>query len=109
MEGLMNGRDIITVIGFDNATRLAKAFIKAGYDVLIHNGDLDTYDIIYEHPYDDVELGSDRFAIVTLEEANELLDKRREEQLEEAKKLVSAAQEEEEFDNDDEENDPYYW
>lgn len=105
MEGLMNGKDIITVVGFDNVTRLAKGFIKAGYDVLIHNNGFDTYDIIYEYPYDDVNLGTDRFAIVTLEEAEELFNKRREAQLEKAKKLVAdAAQEEEEL-----ENDPYCW
>ena len=96
------GEKYITVEGREKALELADVLLKNDYQVFIQHDDLDIWLIGYTS--NDLTFGDDRYALITLDEEEQLQNQRECHQLDESIKAAKKANEEAERDNKDWEN-----
>lgn len=96
------GEKYITVEGREKALELADVLLKNDYQVFIQHDDLDIWLIGYTS--NDLSFGDDRYALITLDEEEQLQNQRECHQLDESIKAAKKANEEARHDNDDWEN-----
>lgn len=96
------GEKYITVEGREKALELADVLLKNDYQVFIQHDDLDIWLIGYTS--NDLSFGDDRYALITLDEEEQLQDQRECHQLDESIKAAKKANEEAEHDSKDWEN-----
>ena len=93
------GEKYITVEGREKALELADVLLKNNYQVFIQHDDLDIWLIGYTS--NDLSFGDDRYALITLDEEEQLQDQRECHQLDESIKAAKKANEEAERNNKD--------
>lgn len=86
------GEKYITVEGREKALELADVLLKNDYQVFIQHDDLDIWLIGYTS--NDLSFGDDRYALITLDEEEQLQDQRECHQLDESIKAAKKANEE---------------
>ena len=96
------GEKYITVEGREKALELADVLLKNNYQVFIQHDDLDIWLIGYTS--NDLSFGDDRYALITLDEEEQLQDQRECHQLDESIKAAKKANEEAELNSKDWEN-----
>ena len=96
------GEKYITVEGREKALELADVLLKNDYQVFIQHDDLDIWLIGYTS--NDLSFGDDRYALITLDEEEQLQDQRECHQLDESIKAAKKANEEAEHNSKDWEN-----
>ena len=96
------GEKYITVEGREKALELADVLLKNNYQIFIQHDDLDIWLIGYTS--NDLTFGDDRYALITLDEEEQLQNQRECHQLDESIKAAKKANEEVERDNKDWEN-----
>lgn len=96
------GEKYITVEGREKALELADVLLKNNYQIFIQHDDLDIWLIGYTS--NDLTFGDDRYALITLDEEEQLQNQRECHQLDESIKAAKKANEEAERDNKDWEN-----
>ena len=96
------GEKYITVEGREKALELADVLLKNDYQVFIQHDDLDIWLIGYTS--NDLTFGDDRYALITLDEEEQLQNQRECHQLDESIKAAKKANEEAGHDNKDWEN-----
>ena len=96
------GEKYITVEGREKALELADVLLKNNYQVFIQHDDLDIWLIGYTS--NDLSFGDDRYALITLDEEEQLQDQRECHQLDESIKAAKKANEEAGCDSKDWEN-----
>ena len=96
------GEKYITVEGREKALELADVLLKNNYQVFIQHDDLDIWLIGYTS--NDLSFGDDRYALITLDEEEQLQNQRECHQLDESIKAAKKANEEAGCDNKDLEN-----
>ena len=96
------GEKYITVEGREKALELADVLLKNNYQIFIQHDDLDIWLIGYTS--NDLSFGDDRYALITLDEEEQLQNQRECHQLDESIKAAKKANEEAERDNKDWEN-----
>lgn len=96
------GEKYITVEGREKALELADVLLKNNYQVFIQHDDLDIWLIGYTS--NDLSFGDDRYALITLDEEEQLQNQRECHQLDESIKAVKKANEEARYDSKDWEN-----
>ena len=96
------GEKYITVEGREKALELADVLLKNDYQVFIQHDDLDIWLIGYTS--NDLSFGDDRYALITLDEEEQLQDQRECHQLDESIKAAKKANEEAGYDSKDWEN-----
>ena len=96
------GEKYITVEGREKALELADVLLKNDYQVFIQHDDLDIWMIGYTS--NDLSFGDDRYALITLDEEEQLQDQRECHQLDESIKAAKKANEEAERNSKDWEN-----
>ena len=96
------GEKYITVEGREKALELADVLLKNDYQVFIQHDDLDIWLIGYTS--NDLSFGDDRYALITLDEEEQLQDQRECHQLDESIKAAKKANEEAERNSKDWEN-----
>lgn len=96
------GEKYITVEGREKALELADVLLKNNYQVFIQHDDLDIWLIGYTS--NDLSFGDDRYALITLDEEEQLQDQRECHQLDESIKAAKKANEEAERNSKDWEN-----
>lgn len=96
------GEKYITVEGREKALELADVLLKNDYQVFIQHDDLDIWLIGYTS--NDLSFGDDRYALITLDEEEQLQDQRECHQLDESIKAAKKANEEAKCDSKDWEN-----
>lgn len=96
------GEKYITVEGREKALELADVLLKNNYQVFIQHDDLDIWLIGYTS--NDLSFGDDRYALITLDEEEQLQNQRECHQLDESIKAAKKANEEAGRDNKDWEN-----
>ena len=96
------GEKYITVEGREKALELADVLLKNNYQVFIQHDDLDIWLIGYTS--NDLSFGDDRYALITLDEEEQLQNQRECHQLDESIKAAKKANEEAERGNKDWEN-----
>ena len=93
------GEKYITVEGREKALELADVLLQNNYQVFIQHDDLDIWLIGYTS--NDLSFGDDRYALITLDEEEQLQNQRECHQLDESIKAAKKANEEAERDNED--------
>lgn len=96
------GEKYITVEGREKALELADVLLKNDYQVFIQHDDLDIWLIGYTS--NDLSFGDDRYALITLDEEEQLQDQRECHQLDESIKAAKKANEEAKCDSKNWEN-----
>ena len=96
------GEKYITVEGREKALELADVLLKNNYQVFIQHDDLDIWLIGYTS--NDLSFGDDRYALITLDEEEQLQNQRECHQLDESIKAAKKANEEAGHDSKDWEN-----
>ena len=96
------GEKYITVEGREKALELADVLLKNNYQIFIQHDDLDIWLIGYTS--NDLSFGDDRYALITLDEEEQLQDQRECHQLDESIKAAKKANEEAGYGNKDWEN-----
>lgn len=96
------GEKYITVEGREKALELADVLLQNNYQVFIQHDDLDIWLIGYTS--NDLSFGDDRYALITLDEEEQLQNQRECHQLDESIKAAKKVNEEAERDNKDWEN-----
>ena len=96
------GEKYITVEGREKALELADVLLKNNYQVFIQHDDLDIWLIGYTS--NDLTFGDDRYALITLDEEEQLQNQRECHQLDESIKAAKKANEEAGHDSKDWEN-----
>ena len=96
------GEKYITVEGREKALELADVLLKNNYQVFIQHDDLDIWLIGYTS--NDLTFGDDRYALITLDEEEQLQNQRECHQLDESIEAAKKANEEAGCDNKDWEN-----
>lgn len=96
------GEKYITVEGREKALELADVLLKNDYQVFIQHDDLDIWLIGYTS--NDLSFGDDRYALITLDEEEQLQNQRECHQLDESIKAAKKANEEVKCDSKDWEN-----
>lgn len=96
------GEKYITVEGREKALELADVLLKNDYQVFIQHDDLDIWLIGYTS--NDLSFGDDRYALITLDEEEQLQNQRECHQLDESIKAAKKANEEAKCNNKDWEN-----
>ena len=96
------GEKYITVEGREKALELADVLLKNNYQVFIQHDDLDIWLIGYTS--NDLSFGDDRYALITLDEEEQLQNQRECNQLDESIKAAKKANEEARCDIEDWEN-----
>ena len=96
------GEKYITVEGREKALELADVLLKNDYQVFIQHDDLDIWLIGYTS--NDLSFGDNRYALITLDEEEQLQDQRECHQLDESIKAAKKANEEAERNSKDWEN-----
>lgn len=96
------GEKYITVEGREKALELADVLLKNNYQVFIQHDDLDIWLIGYTS--NDLSFGDDRYALITLDEEEQLQNQRECHQLDESIKAAKKANEEARRDSKDWEN-----
>ena len=96
------GEKYITVEGREKALELADVLLKNNYQVFIQHDDLDIWLIGYTS--NDLSFGDDRYALITLDEEEQLQDQRECHQLDESIKAAKKANEEAGLNSKDWEN-----
>lgn len=86
------GERYVAVEGRDKALELADVLLKNDYQVFIQHDDLDIWLVGYTS--NDLSFGDDRYALITLDEEEQLQNQRECKQLDESTKAVKKAQEE---------------
>lgn len=84
------GERYVTVEGRDKALELADVLLKNDYQVFIQHDDLDIWLVGYTS--NDLSFGDDRYALITLDEEEQLQDQRECKQLDESAKAVRKAE-----------------
>ena len=96
------GEKYITVEGREKALEVADVLLQNNYQIFIQHDDLDIWLIGYTS--NDLSFGDDRYALITLDEEEQLQDQRECHQLDESIKAAKKANEEARRDNKDWEN-----
>ena len=96
------GEKYITVEGREKALELADVLLQNNYQIFIQHDDLDIWLIGYTS--NDLSFGDDRYALITLDEEEQLQNQRECHQLDESIKAAKKANEEAGHDNKDWEN-----
>ena len=96
------GEKYTTVEGREKALEVADVLLENNYQVFIQHDDLDIWLISYTS--NDLSCGVDRYALITLDEEEQLQNQRECHQLDESIKAAKKANEEAERDNKDCEN-----
>ena len=96
------GEKYITVEGREKALELADVLLKNNYQVFIQHDDLDIWLIGYTS--NDLTFGDDRYALITLDEEEQLQNQRECHQLDESIEAAKKANEEARCDSKDWEN-----
>ena len=96
------GEKYITVEGREKALEVADVLLENNYQVFIQHDDLDIWLIGYTS--NDLSFGDDRYALITLDEEEQLQNQRECHQLDESIKAAKKANEEARRDNKDWEN-----
>lgn len=96
------GEKYITVEGREKALEVADVLLKNNYQVFIQHDDLDIWLIGYTS--NDLSFGDDRYALITLDEEEQLQNQRECHQLDESIKAAKKANEEAERNSKDWEN-----
>ena len=96
------GEKYITVEGREKALELADVLLQNNYQVFIQHDDLDIWLIGYTS--NDLSFGDDRYALITLDEEEQLQNQRECHQLDESIKAAKKANEEAERVSNDWEN-----
>ena len=96
------GEKYITVEGREKALEVADVLLQNNYQVFIQHDDLDIWLIGYTS--NDLSFGDDRYALITLDEEEQLQDQRECHQLDESIKAAKKANEEVERNSKDWEN-----
>ena len=96
------GEKYITVEGREKALEVADVLLENNYQVFIQHDDLDIWLIGYTS--NDLSFGDDRYALITLDEEEQLQDQRECHQLDESIKAAKKANEEAERNSKDWEN-----
>ena len=96
------GEKYITVEGREKALEVADVLLQNNYQVFIQHDDLDIWLIGYTS--NDLTFGDDRYALITLDEEEQLQNQRECHQLDESIKAAKKANEEAGCDNKDLEN-----
>ena len=96
------GEKYITVEGREKALELADVLLQNNYQIFIQHDDLDIWLIGYTS--NDLTFGDDRYALITLDEEEQLQNQRECHQLDESIKAAKKVNEEAERDNKDWEN-----
>ena len=96
------GEKYITVEGREKALEVADVLLQNNYQVFIQHDDLDIWLIGYTS--NDLTFGDDRYALITLDEEEQLQNQRECHQLDESIKAAKKANEEAGRDNKDWEN-----
>ena len=96
------GEKYTTVEGREKALEVADVLLENNYQVFIQHDDLDIWLIGYTS--NDLSFGDDRYALITLDEEEQLQNQRECHQLDESIKAAKKANEEAERDNKDCEN-----
>lgn len=96
------GEKYITVEGREKALEVADVLLENNYQIFIQHDDLDIWLIGYTS--NDLTFGDDRYALITLDEEEQLQNQRECHQLDESIKAAKKANEEAERDNKDWEN-----
>lgn len=96
------GEKYITVEGREKALEVADVLLQNNYQVFIQHDDLDIWLIGYTS--NDLSFGDDRYALITLDEEEQLQDQRECHQLDESMKAAKKANEEAERNSKDWEN-----
>lgn len=86
------GEKYITVEGREKALEVADVLLKNNYQVFIQHDDLDIWLIGYTS--NDLSFGDDRYALITLDEEEQLQNQRECHQLDESIKAAKKANEE---------------
>lgn len=86
------GEKYITVEGREKALELADVLLKNNYQIFIQHDDLDIWLIGYTS--NDLSFGDDRYALITLDEEEQLQNQRECHQLDESIKVAKKANEE---------------
>lgn len=89
------GEKYITVEGREKALELADVLLKNNYQIFIQHDDLDIWLIGYTS--NDLSFGDDRYALITLDEEEQLQNQRECHQLDESIKAAKKANEEAEL------------
>ena len=93
------GEKYITVEGREKALEVADVLLQNNYQVFIQHDDLDIWVIGYTS--NDLAFGDDRYALITLDEEEQLQNQRECHQLDESIKAAKKANEEAGLDNKD--------
>lgn len=93
------GEKYITVEGREKALELADVLLKNNYQIFIQHDDLDIWLIGYTS--NDLSFGDDRYALITLDEEEQLQNQRECHQLDESIKAAKKANEEAELNSKD--------
>lgn len=96
------GEKYITVEGREKALEIADVLLENNYQVFIQHDDLDIWLIGYTS--NDLSFGDDRYALITLDEEEQLQNQRECHQLDESIKAAKKANEEAERNSKDWEN-----
>ena len=96
------GEKYITVEGREKALEVADVLLENNYQVFIQHDDLDIWLIGYTS--NDLSFGDDRYALITLDEEEQLQNQRECHQLDESIKAAKKVNEEAERDSKDWEN-----
>lgn len=96
------GEKYITVEGREKALEVADVLLQNNYQIFIQHDDLDIWLIGYTS--NDLSFGDDRYALITLDEEEQLQNQRECHQLDESIKAAKKANEEARRDNKDWEN-----
>ena len=96
------GEKYITVEGREKALELADVLLQNNYQIFIQHDDLDIWLIGYTS--NDLTFGDDRYALITLDEEEQLQNQRECHQRDESIKAAKKVNEEAERDNKDWEN-----
>ena len=96
------GEKYITVEGREKALEVADVLLQNNYQVFIQHDDLDIWLIGYTS--NDLTFGDDRYALITLDEEEQLQNQRECHQLDESIKAAKKANEEARRDSKDWEN-----
>lgn len=96
------GEKYITVEGREKALEVADVLLQNNYQVFIQHDDLDIWLIGYTS--NDLSFGDDRYALITLDEEEQLQNQRECHQLDESIKAAKKANEEAECNSKDWEN-----
>ena len=95
----LSGEKYITVEGREKALELADVLLKNNYQIFIQHDDLDIWLIGYTS--NDLSFGDDRYALITLDEEEQLQNQRECHQLDESIKAAKKANEEAELNSKD--------